>query len=317
MIYENIDDKEYENIKDYKKIRKIGEGAFGNIFICKNDKKYYAMKEISKSKLINSNIEYIKWHLNERNFLKEFNCKYIIKYIDSFQTLKYLYLITEYVPGGDLFTLLNKKRKLNEKECKFLACDILKGLYYLHDKDIIHGDFKLENILINLEGHIKICDFGFSHKKNNLNFNKRGTKTYMAPELFIDGYYYSEKIDIWAFGVILFELCIGYPPFVDEETNYLDILEILLSTKLKFPENSSDDFKDVLLKIFETDPEKRIDIYELKKHRWFDIDKDKKPFYIPYINDMLDTQHFDTYLYNINMNTKVISKKYQRYFINY
>jgi len=321
-----------DKLSKYHKIRKIGSGTYGEIYICRKDNAYCVMKVINKYKLIGygaRNKTYlnkheqnsIKWQLNERNLLKLLDNKYIVKYNDSFQTENDLHLILEYIPGGDLFTLLcNKSAKseiLGENVCKYYAYDIFKGLSYLHNHNITHGDLKLENILINLDGHLKLCDFGFAHKSDEIDLTLRGTIDYMAPEQLLESKY-SNKVDIWSFGIILYELCTGFLPFNNENYNRCGQLHCILSQEIKYPNSISNDMRELLKQMLQINPDDRPTINELRNHKWFDFEnyKHAKPYFIPQIKTITDTRYFDDYSKDTEYET-FMPVSFQKYFKDY
>ena len=191
---------------------------------------------------------------------------WIVELKASFQEDDYLYLVMEYLPGGDLMNLLIQKDTLTEKEAKFYIAELILAIESIHNLDCIHRDIKPDNVLIDKNGHIKLSDFGLAkisdklyekeeekyqnylkNKKNeknnkmthNKNFSCVGTAYYVAPEV-LNKNGYDKDIDWWSVGIIFFEMLVGYAPFCSKETsevcfkvvNWKDYLKIPKKTKL-------------------------------------------------------------------------------------
>jgi len=270
----------------YEKILVAGEGSFGTVLKVRHTKtnEFRAMKIIKKSNIdIGITKDVI---INEINILKSLDHPNIMKIYEFFQDLKNYYLISEYCESGDLFTKLNTttdKTFFNEKVTCSIMRQILSAISYLHSKNIIHGDLKLENILIyneeqfknedngvnNIE--IKITDFGCSKmiKKEGLHNELIGTAYYMAPEVIKSNY--NEKCDLWSCGVIMFILLSGTAPFPGK--NEQDILSRIsigdFSFKHKIFNNVSKEAKDLITQLLTYDPEKRIDVRRALRHKFF------------------------------------------------
>ena len=154
---------------DFQLIRLLGKGSFGKVYLVenKNDRKLYAMKMLNKDDI--NTIKQLNHTKTEREILEKLNHPFIVKLFFAFQTEKKLYLVTEFVQGGELFMQIQRKIKLSENTAKFYLCEIILALEYIHKKGIIYRDLKPENILIDIDGHIKLTDFGLSKKFENKN----------------------------------------------------------------------------------------------------------------------------------------------------
>lgn len=154
-------------LKDFKILRLLGQGSFGKVYLVeyKGDSKLYAMKVLSKEQIFK--MRQVNHTKNEREILEKLNNPFIVKLYFAFQSERKLYLVTEFVQGGELFQLIKSNIKLSEKNTKFYSCEIIIALEYMHRKGIIYRDLKPENILIDKEGHIKLTDFGLSKTFNN------------------------------------------------------------------------------------------------------------------------------------------------------
>ena len=226
-----------QTIRDYESIKIIGRGAFGEVHVCRVKKtgEIVAIKKIKKEVLIKKNqIIHIR---NEQLFMSKVKSPWIVELKASFQEDDFLYLVMEFLPGGDFMNLLIEKDKLTEEEAKFYTAELILAVESIHKLDCIHRDIKPDNILIDKSGHIKLSDFGLakvsdklyeqnSSKDPTYNPNKRthqklyscvGTAYYVAPEVLIKKGY-SQEIDWWSVGVIFYEMLVGYAPFCAQET---------------------------------------------------------------------------------------------------
>lgn len=191
---------------------------------------------------------------------------FLIKII---QTKTSLYLIMEYVNGGELYEYINAKKRLGEKETLKFFHQIVSGLEYIHQLNISHRDLKPENLLIDSKRNLKIVDFGLSniYKDYELLKTPCGSPCYAPPEM-IAGKIYSGRIsDIWSIGIILFVMICGYLPF-DEENNYV-LYKRILEGKYEFPDCISESAKDLISKILNVDPNQRFSLDQIKQHSWF------------------------------------------------
>ena len=198
---------EFLDISNFQKIEKIGEGGYGKVFkvLSKKDNKYYAMKKISD---IDEAVQ------NEINILSTIDSEYIVKYYGSFTHNKKLYIIMELCDNIDLRKLIDqykeKKKFIPNNAILFILFDICKGLKEIHKKKLIHRDIKPENLFISKDYKIKIGDFGISRILNSSKSfanTQKGTINYMAPEMLKKGGNYNNKVDYWALGCVIYELC--------------------------------------------------------------------------------------------------------------
>ena len=310
--------REKLTIFDYESLNIIGKGSCGEIHVCRNKKtkEIVAIKKIKKEFIIKDNqIINIR---DEQLFLSKMNSQWIVKLKCSFQEGNYLYLIMEFLIGGDLMNLLIRNKYLKEEEAKFYISEILMAVEEIHNLNCIHRDIKPDNILIDKFGHIKICDFGltkisdnfvkvdlidFKLKENNnniLNNNCVGTENYVAPEILL-GKNYGKEVDFWSLGIILFEMLFGYAPFNSKKSS-----EICYKVKnylqyFFFPNHIqiSEDAKDLIRKLL-CEPQFRLGkngIEEIKSHPFFkNINfnnlKNIKPPFIPKVKKDFDVKYF-------------------------
>ena len=322
--------REKQSIRDYESLAIIGRGAFGEVHVCREKKtgKIYAIKKIKKYILIIKN--QIRHVLNEQIIMSKASSPWIVELKASFQEDEYLYLVMEYLPGGDLMNLLIQKDILTEKEAKFYISELILAIESIHNLDCIHRDIKPDNILIDKNGHIKLSDFGLAkisdklyekedekyknflknknNEKNNKmthnkNFSCVGTAYYVAPEV-LKKKGYDKDIDWWSVGIIFFEMLVGYAPFCSKETtevcykvlNWKDYLKI--PSKIKI----SDEAKDLIFKMINNSDNRlgKNGSEEIKKHPFFkDVDwnniRNSKAPFIPEIKNEYDTKYFEKF----------------------
>ena len=229
---------------DFESIAIIGKGAFGEVRVVRNKQtgEIQAMKKMIKSEMLHKNqVMHVR---SERNVLSIAETSWIVDLKYSFQDEKNLYLVMEYLPGGDLMTILMKRDILPEEEAKFYIAETIMAVDSVHKLNYIHRDIKPDNVLIDRTGHVKLSDFGLCKhsqgeghgvKKINeeelrklsargseykrsrvLAFSTVGTPDYIAPEVF-GKQGYNESADWWSIGVIFYEMVVGYPPFFADE----------------------------------------------------------------------------------------------------
>ena len=321
--------RQRQTIRDYESIAIIGRGAFGEIHLCREIKtgKIVAVKKIKKELIIEKNqIMHIR---NEQLFMSKVKSPWIVELRASFQEDDYLYLIMEYLPGGDFMNLLIEKDKLSEEESRFYIAELILAVETIHSYDCIHRDLKPDNILIDKNGHIKLSDFGLAkvsdklydyNASKNLNINSQkapsklthkrneiscvGTAYYVAPEVLIKKGY-GQEIDWWSVGIIFFEMLCGYAPFCDEETQKVCFKIINHEKYLQVPPEVklSKEALDLINKMI-CDPIKRLGrngASEIKAHPffkgidWENIRTTMKPPFIPEIEDECDTKYFEKF----------------------
>ena len=270
------------DISSFEILTTIGRGAYGKILLAeyKKSNDLYAIKVIRKDQIISEDI--VDNILLEKQILSCSKNEFILNLSFFFQTKERLYFVTPYMPGGDLYNLLMKKRYLDEKIVKILAAQIAIALEYLHSQGIIYRDLKPENILIGEDGYIKLCDFGASVHvfKNNKEYVFSGSPLYASPEM-INYNGHSIVSDWWSFGILIYELLYGITPFYNKNKNRM--FELINSGEIIFPESINvDDFttkcvvsneaKDLILKLLSKEDVRlgKRGLEEIMKHKFFD-----------------------------------------------
>jgi protein-serine/threonine kinase len=198
------------------------------------------MKVLSKKVIVQK--KEVAHTLGERNILVRTattDSPFIVGLKFSFQTPTDLYLVTDYMSGGELFWHLQKEGRFEEDRARFYIAELILALEHLHNHDIVYRDLKPENILLDANGHIALCDFGLS--KANLAANATtntfcGTTEYLAPEVLLDDQGYTKMVDFWSLGVLVFEMCCGWSPFYAEDTQQM--YKNIAFGKVKFPRDA-------------------------------------------------------------------------------
>lgn len=209
-------------LSDFEDVEMLASGNFGRVFLVQHKAtgRHYAMKTLKKSDMIKADqVVHVK---NERDVLLAANSPFIVKLHRTFQNERKLFLLLEFVPGGDLFYLLRRTKRFPNRVAKFYAVEVTLALSYLHERSIVYRDLKPENILIDAEGHVKLTDFGFSKfvREGMRTFSLCGTPEYAAPET-IRRHGQTAAVDWWALGVLVFEMLCGMPPFSDDDVHAL------------------------------------------------------------------------------------------------
>lgn len=301
---------------DFEQLKVLGKGAYGKVILVRERStgRLFAQKQLKKvSLIINENeIHQTNFNrtLNERNILESVLHPSIVKLYYAFQDRDKVYLILEYLAGGELFNHLAQEKFMSEKNAAFYIAQIILALRYLHTQlGVIYRDLKPENCMLNYLGNLVLTDFGLS-KVSTAEKRKHsitGTAQYMAPEV-LRNEPYSFAVDWWSLGCVAYDLLTGSPPF--SGNNNKKIMEKILSSKksLKYPFYLSADAKDFLRKLLNPNADKRIDIDNnfdyVKKHRFFrnidwDVLEDPSrstetcPPIIPVITDPILAENFD------------------------
>ena len=268
--------------KIYIKKKLLGSGAFGEVWLVhhKDLDRDFAMKIIKKRKN-KSNEE--KEILNEIEILKKLDHPKILKIIDFYSKIKKYYIITEYCPEGELFNEIIKVGRFDEGQTAFIINQILKAICYCHSNQIIHRDIKPENIMITKREkngclQVKLIDFGTAKifEKGHQENRYVGSSYYMAPEVLKRKY--DEKCDLWSIGVIFYILLTGRPPFDgNDDDEILKNVEKGVYDKTTYPYPSLSSLaKDLINKLLQYDPKKRISAEESLEHQWFKTAEFKK-----------------------------------------
>ena len=264
-------------IQDFKIKKEIGSGSFGRVYLATHLKTNidYAIKVIDKRN--KTNIEGKPYFRREIEIMYKIRHPNCVRLFGNFEDENYCYFIMEYVPGGNLFSLMasNRNTGLNIYLVASIMRELVSAIYYLHNMSppIIHRDIKPENVLLTNDSNIKLTDFGWS---NYINFEGEqrltfcGTPIYLAPEM-IQNIGHDEHVDIWCLGVLLFELLTGTPPFIGQ--NRVLLMKNIINVNISWPSPPrlpiDPDAKDLISKILKKKPTERISLENIVKHNFF------------------------------------------------
>ncbi|KAJ3437462.1 protein kinase [Anaeramoeba flamelloides] len=255
----------------------IGVGSFSKVKYATHTEtnKPYAIKIISKQKILNqkNSRDRVKKEIAVQKILKHPN---ILRLFEVYESENNLFLVLEYISGGELFDYIVDQNKIEPEEALKFFQQIIYGVEYIHSVSITHRDLKPENLLLDQNKNIKIADFGMARVIESQNLLKTpcGSPHYVSPELLKGQGYDGKKSDIWACGVILYVLLTSELPF--NESNYPDLLKSICSGSYRVPSTLTKIQKDLLRRMLTVDPKKRITIEEIKKHPWFNLNLSKK-----------------------------------------
>ena len=268
--------KSSNNFYQYEFIRPIKSGGFGNIFLAKEigTNEEYAVKEINVQNFSSENLYNIS---RESLILKDMSHINIIKFHSFFIYNNKFYIVMDYARGGELLSLLASKTRLKEEQAKFIFRQIYNAVHYIHSKNIIHRDLKPNNILFLDEEktHIIIIDFGISGLANGNQKEsiKAGTELYLPPEVIAGKEFSSStKIDMWALGIILYQMVQGCHPFESKDGKDNNIINNILRNKLEFNKKIkiSESLKKLIEGLLEKNYRFRIDTGDILFEKWFE-----------------------------------------------
>ncbi|XP_062861608.1 cAMP-dependent protein kinase catalytic subunit PRKX-like [Trichomycterus rosablanca] len=292
------------NLGVLESVATVGTGTFGRVVLVQDrkTKSYFALKSMKIVDLIR--LKQQQHVHNEKEVLMEVNHPFIVKLYWTWHDERCLFMLMEFIPGGELFSYLRSRGRFTNDMGLFFSSEIVCALEYLHSKNIVYRDLKPENILLDRHGHVKLTDFGFSKKLVDRTCTLCGTPEYLAPEI-IQGKGHGLAVDWWALGVLIFEMLSGYPPFFDD--NPFGIYQKVLSAKLNIPHQLDFYVKDLIRKLLVVDKTKRLGnlkggAEDVKKHKWFQsIDWDivpqrkLKPIIVPEVAHDGDSSNFEVY----------------------
>jgi protein kinase A/protein kinase X len=284
----------------------VGEGSFGRVRLVKlkgsQDRSPFALKMMKKREIIRlKQVEHIK---AEKEIMSRIDHNFIVNMFYAFQDEKSIFMLLEFVNGGELFSYLRQEGRLPCSAAKFYLAEIVLAFDYLHNMMIVYRDLKPENLLIDFAGHIKVTDFGFAKVVEDRTWTLCGTPEYLAPEI-IQSKGHDKSVDWWAVGILTFEMLAGYPPFEDE--NPLKNYQKILGGRFEEPRHFEVKVKDIVRRLLALDPSKRLGCLkaganDIKNHKWYkDVDWDLAlnrglaPPFVPRVKAADDTSMFEKY----------------------
>lgn len=241
--YSNFSNK--ISIADFDLLKILGRGSFGKVMLVKKrddpEGKLYAMKTLRKAELVKRN--QVAHTSTERFILQHISSPFLVCLFYAFQSTDKLYMVLDYIPGGELFFWLKKEKRFSESRCRLYTAEIILAIEALHSNNIVYRDLKPENIMLCAKGHIKLTDFGLAKSNIFSSGPEEGTKTfcgtpeYLAPEI-IENKGHGKAVDWWALGTLLYEMLTGLPPFYD--SNVQKMYHKILHEPLRFPRGNQD-----------------------------------------------------------------------------
>ncbi|XP_074653790.1 protein kinase C iota type-like [Tubulanus polymorphus] len=315
-------DSNHLGLRDFELLRVIGRGSYAKVLQVelKKTKRIYAMKVIKKE-LVNDDDEDIDWVQTEKHvFETASNHPFLVGLHSCFQTSSRLFFVIEFVNGGDLMFHMQRQRRLPEEHARFYSAEICLALSFLHERGIVYRDLKLDNVLMDSEGHIKLTDYGMCKeglRPGDLTNTFCGTPNYIAPEI-LRGEEYSFSVDWWALGILMFEMLAGRSPFDfvggdgNPDHNTEDYLfQIILEKTIRIPRSLSVKAASILKGFLNKNPVERLGCHpqtgftDIQSHPFFRtidwellINKQITPPYRPTVRNDRDLEHFDTQFTN-------------------
>jgi len=305
---------------DYLKV--LGQGSFGKVMLAehKSSKDIFAIKVLGKKEVLED--DDIESTMTERRVLAlAGNCKFLTKMYATFQTPERLYYVMEFLNGGDLMYHIQCQSRFTDAQVQFYTAEILIGLSYLHDNGVIYRDLKLDNVMLNAEGHIKIADFGMC-KENMLNgaLTKTfcGTPGYLAPEILAERSY-AKSVDFWSLGIMVFEMICGESPFDSDDDD--ELFRMILNDPVEYPDYMGSDAQSLLQGFLTRDETKRLGCDDqgmdaVRSHEYFiGLDWTKltngeiEPPFKPVVGKGTDTKNFDEEFTNCDINLSPVDKR--------
>ena len=309
--------------RDSKKIKLLGQGAYGDVYQVIHRRKAYALKVCSKFDLITEGA--VEAVLQERNIARDLHHPFLCSLVASRQDEHFLYMLQEYCPGGELYSLLERLGgKMRESSGRFYIACIADAIAHLHERLIVHRDLKPENILIDCRGYPQLIDFGCAKRieaANRMTLTMCGTPRFVSPEMIDPSNYgggHSFATDYWALGILMYEMLMGSNPYEYDGMTEMEVYQSILDEDFTpaLSDEHSSSAQDFLGKLLVHNPKRRLGRKHdsrVLQHRWFaDVDMTnlrKKPFQVtpwaPDLSDSSDSHYFDDW-------DKVVESKFSQ-----
>ncbi|GLE00573.1 hypothetical protein PINS_up009330 [Pythium insidiosum] len=268
--------------------RVIGVGSYGVVYLARHTPtgRFVAVKAMSKTRLEQGKqVSHIR---SEKRLLEAMNSPFVLKFFAALQDATHVYIVTELLPGGELFQRIVSPTghavRLPHQDARFYVACCVMALGYLHERNVVYRDLKPENILLDAQGYAKLVDFGFAKKLRGKTYTLCGTPEYLAPEIIL-GIGHGVAVDSWGLGVLLYEMIMGASPFAAKDEDHLSICRNILQENIRFPTTASDadadaaqdlsNWKALVLSLLHKHPEKRTSLsagsaLDIRRHAWFE-----------------------------------------------
>lgn len=301
----NLNPDKKVSMEDFELLKVLGRGAFGKVVLCKEKESsaLYAMKILKKTMVCDKNE--VEHTLTENRVLRTIRHPFIVGLKYSFTTDDRLCFVTEYVSGGELFVHLRKERRFSEDRTRFYGAEIVSALGYLHRRGVIYRDLKLENLLLDRNGHIKMVDFGLCKDEifgNKLTGTFCGTPSYLPPEV-LRSREYGRAVDWWGLGVVMYEMLTGQLPFYNDERKVM--FRLIVTEKVRFPGWLAGEVRELLVQLLVKNPDRRLgggqgDAEDIMQHAffatidWTELERKRLiPPFKPELQGEADTRYVD------------------------
>ena len=304
-------------LKDLESIKELGSGSFGFVNLVKNkkNKQLYAIKALNVIQIKRENLETCVEL--EKNVLLKITHPFIMKMVKYLKNENFIFFITEYIKGKELWEVIRDIGLLNKEQTQFYGASILLAINYLHKNKIIYRDIKPENIMVNTKGYVKLIDFGTVKEIKERTTTIIGTSHYMAPEI-LKGEGYSFQVDVWSIAVCMYEFFCGRLPFGEEYEDPMEIYKAVATDELVFPKFVKDGlFIELMHKMLNKNPANRLwKFQQVKDDPYFkDFDWNKlislslKPPYMIKFKQSIDGSSIPYLNYLKTKNIKPAKKK--------
>ncbi len=260
MVEEVKVDRLSKKVPDWANLRALGvlgKGSYGSVLLVEdvNSKEQYALKSVWKQQIAETQQQ--AHIMSEKLVMQQLRHPFITMLHATYRSKDRLHFLMEPCLGGELFTLLRRKRLFPEEVAKFYAASVVLAFQYMHSKDTVYRDLKPENLMITGTGYIKVADFGFAKKVSGKTWTLCGTPDYLAPEI-VASKGHGKGVDWWTLGVLIFEMLASYPPFYDEDQ--MKTYNKILDGPIRFPSHFSEAARAVISLFLERRPARRLGV---------------------------------------------------------
>ncbi|CAK5084326.1 unnamed protein product [Meloidogyne enterolobii] len=303
----NADSPRQYKLTNFHIHKVLGKGSFGKVLLVelKNHSQFFAMKCLKKDVILEDDDTECTF-IERKVLILSGECPFLCKLFACFQSNEYLFFVMQYLNGGDLMYHIQQVKRFDENRTRFYTCEIICALQFLHTKNIIYRDLKLDNILLDNDGHVHLADFGMckteANRENGMASTFCGTPDYIAPEI-IKGQLYNQAVDFWSLGVLMYEMLIGQSPFHGDGED--ELFDAILNERPYFPKWIGKESAKILSALFDRNPNTRLGMPEcpdgpIRQHSFFRGVDWKKfetrqtiPPFKPLVKSADDTSNFD------------------------